>query len=114
LFILDQDPHLSHFLSIPNPGSKIKLIPDPDPQHCLTENLKIFHHRIILRPNHNSGGQNLCWYQLQRQDNLPTFLFHILKSKNFRNFPLIIKDFVKDSSHPALLLGLKLHELQGK
>jgi hypothetical protein len=30
-----------------------------------------------------------------------------------RNFPLYIQEFVKDEEHPALLLALKMHELQG-
>jgi hypothetical protein len=31
-----------------------------------------------------------------------------------RNFPLIVKEFVKDEAHPAVQLALKMHELQGK
>lgn len=31
----------------------------------------------------------------------------------FRNFPLIVQEFVKDEQHPAFLLALKMHELQG-
>jgi hypothetical protein len=30
-----------------------------------------------------------------------------------RNFPLIVQEFVRDEDHPALLLALKMHELQG-
>lgn len=37
-----------------------------------------------------------------------TWYYNIL-----RNFPLIVKDLVKDKSNPAFLLLLKMHELQG-